>query len=70
VFTVHFPHDAAALKIVVEEAGGKVTDIHGNEQRYDQGIRGAIISNGKLHQQLLDIVIKSGVADDFPVDSK
>lgn len=70
VFTGHFPHDVAALKVVVEEAGGKVTDIHGNEQRYDQEVHGVIITNGKLHTKLLEIVKKSGVADDLPVDNK
>ncbi len=52
-------HDAAALKILVEEAGGKVTDIDGNEQRYDRPINGAIISNGHVHDQLLELVRKS-----------
>ena len=28
-----YAHDAAALKIIVEEAGGKVTDKFGNEQK-------------------------------------
>lgn len=49
-------HDVAALKILVEEAGGKVTDVDGNEQRYDQSINGAIISNGHVHEQLLELV--------------
>jgi fructose-1,6-bisphosphatase/inositol monophosphatase family enzyme len=57
-FTV-FPHasahDIAAVKIIVEEAGGKVTDIYGNEQRYDQAINGALISNGLLHDQLVEM---------------
>ena len=46
-------HDAAAVKIIVEEAGGKVTDIFGNEQRYDQSINGLLVSNGILHDQLV-----------------
>jgi fructose-1,6-bisphosphatase/inositol monophosphatase family enzyme len=29
-------HDVAALKIITEEAGGKVTDLHGEERRYDE----------------------------------
>ncbi len=51
-------HDTAALKIIVEEAGGKVTDLSGNEQRYDQNIRGHIASNGTLHKELVDLVKK------------
>jgi inositol-phosphate phosphatase/L-galactose 1-phosphate phosphatase/histidinol-phosphatase len=45
-------HDIAAAKLVVEEAGGKVTDLYGKEQRYDGRIYGAIISNGHLDQTL------------------
>ncbi len=50
------PHDTAATKIVVEEAGGKVTDLFGNEQRYDRDIKGHIASNGILHEELVRIV--------------
>jgi fructose-1,6-bisphosphatase/inositol monophosphatase family enzyme len=46
-------HDVAALKVIVEEAGGKVTDHHGKEQRYDGKINGALISNKKVHKDLL-----------------
>ena len=45
--------DIAAAKVIVEEAGGKVTDIFGNEQRYDGDIQGAIVSNGVVHDQLV-----------------
>ena len=41
---------------IVKEAGGRVTDLYGNNQRYDTGIRGAIISNGVSHEQILEIV--------------
>jgi len=56
IFPGKYPHDAAAVKIIVEEAGGKVTDFFGNEQRYDQEINGFIASNGKVHDQLVEIV--------------
>ncbi len=56
VFPWKTPHDWAALKIIVEEAGGKMTDIHGNEQRYDGEIQGYIASNGKLQNDLVKIV--------------
>lgn len=49
-------HDAATTKIIVEEAGGKVTDYMGREQRYDRPINGAIASNGILHDQLLALL--------------
>ena len=63
IYTSIHPHDIAAQKIIVEEAGGKVTDIDGNEQRYDGKLNGAVISNGKLHDKLLEIVEKSGIKD-------
>lgn len=50
------PYDTAALKVIVEEAGGKVTDLFGNDQRYDRDIKGHIISNGILHGVLLDMI--------------
>ena len=53
VFGGQSPWDIAAAKIIVEEAGGKVTDLAGNEQRYDQPINGAIISNGRVHDELV-----------------
>jgi fructose-1,6-bisphosphatase/inositol monophosphatase family enzyme len=49
-------HDAAALKIIIEEAGGKVTDLNGDERRYDQNGLGFVASNKILHAQLLDCV--------------
>ena len=48
--------DIAAIKLIVEEAGGIVSDLYGNEQRYDQDINGAIISNQKTYKILLDII--------------
>ena len=52
-------HDAVTAKLIVEEAGGKVTSILGDDQRYDEPVRGAIFSNGHLHQQLVDIAVKN-----------
>ena len=47
--------DLAAAKIIVEEAGGKVTDLFGNEQRYDEDINGAIISNSVVHNEIIEL---------------
>lgn len=55
-FSGKLPWDVASLKIIVEEAGGRVTDLFGNEQRYDCEIRGALVSNGYIHDQLLELV--------------
>ena len=57
-FPHHTAHDVAAIKVIVEEAGGKVTDLWGREQRYDRPLKGALISNGVLHKKLLKIVRK------------
>ena len=48
--------DIAAVKVIVEEAGGKVTDLFGNEQRYDQSIKGALISNGVVHDEVVNVI--------------
>lgn len=45
--------DIAAVKVIVEEAGGKVTDIFGNEQDYDKDIKGALVTNGASHDEIL-----------------
>jgi myo-inositol-1(or 4)-monophosphatase len=52
------PEDIAALSVIVTEAGGKVTDLFGNEQRYDTNIKGAVVSNGHLHDELVSITSK------------
>jgi fructose-1,6-bisphosphatase/inositol monophosphatase family enzyme len=49
-------HDVAANKLIIEEAGGKVTDIFGHQQRYDGAIQGAIMTNGLLHDELVTLV--------------
>lgn len=56
IFPGRSAHDIAASKLIVEEAGGRVTDLNGNEQRYDGPIFGAIISNGRLHDRLVELV--------------
>jgi fructose-1,6-bisphosphatase/inositol monophosphatase family enzyme len=56
--TKHKHCDIAAVKVIVEEAGGKVTDLLGNEQRYDQSIKGALISNGIIHDEVIETIKK------------
>jgi len=50
--------DIAAVKVIIEEAGGKVTDLFGNEQRYDRDIKGAIMSNSKVHDEIAQLTNK------------
>jgi myo-inositol-1(or 4)-monophosphatase len=51
------PEDIAALSVIVTEAGGKVTDLYGNQQRYDTNIKGAIVSNGHIHDELVKMLV-------------
>jgi len=53
--------DHAAGMLVVEEAGGRVTDIHGRDLDFSHGYqltenRGILVSNGRLHGKLLRAV--------------
>jgi myo-inositol-1(or 4)-monophosphatase len=50
------PEDIAAVYVIVTEAGGKVTDLLGREQRYDRPIYGAVVSNGKIHDDLVKVM--------------
>lgn len=56
VFLNSFAHDIAALKIITEEAGGKVTDLYGNSRRYDEEGAGCVFSNGILHDDIMECV--------------
>jgi fructose-1,6-bisphosphatase/inositol monophosphatase family enzyme len=49
--------DMAAVKLIVDEAGGKMTNIAGQEHRYDENLTGGIIiSNGVVHEPILEIM--------------
>ena len=56
--TKHRNCDIAAVKVIVEEAGGKVSDLFGKEQRYDCDINGAIISNSIVHDEVIEVLKK------------
>ncbi len=56
VFYGKYGHDVAALKIITEEAGGTVTDLNGDERRYDTEGLGCVVSNGLLHHEILECV--------------
>lgn len=55
---VGVPHawDVAAVKLVVEEAGGKATDLTGGSRRYDGPGKGLLVSNGLVHDELLALL--------------
>lgn len=51
---VKTPFEAASVKLIVEGAGGTVTDLYGVDAgRLDGEIRGLIVSNGRFHQDLV-----------------
>ncbi|MCW3119654.1 MAG: inositol monophosphatase [Chitinophagaceae bacterium] len=52
--------DSAAGYLVVEEAGGKVTDLKG--QKYSPYQHGIVATNGKIHEELLRVI--EGAVDD------
>lgn len=53
------PWETAAMQVLIEEAGGTVTDIHGRKIDYSVGaIEGHIASNGLIHDQLVDMVAR------------
>lgn len=54
-------YDTAAVKILVEEAGGKITDLLGKELVYnepvcDEKVRGFLATNGEIHNELLKLI--------------
>jgi histidinol-phosphatase len=60
VFLQGGPWDVAALAVIVEEAGGRFTDITG---RYDLTAGTAIFSNGVLHGDVLQLLSSSAAAE-------
>lgn len=49
-------HDMAAVQVIVEEAGGNVTDTKGQRLDYSKPFKGAIVSNGRVHEELISAV--------------
>ena len=54
--TKHKNCDIAAAKVIVEEAGGKVTNLFGDDQRYDESIKGAVVSNSIVHDEVIEVL--------------
>ncbi|HEY4526784.1 MAG TPA: inositol monophosphatase [Candidatus Paceibacterota bacterium] len=50
-------HDITPAKIIIEEAGGRVTDMYGNTPaRFDADMPGQLCSNGLVHDEILSIL--------------
>ena len=50
-------HDMTPAKIIIEEAGGRVTDLYGEvPNRFDGDMPGQLCSNGLVHDEILSIL--------------
>jgi histidinol-phosphatase len=49
-------HDMAAVQVIIEEAGGKVTGYTGKSLDYTKPFNGAVVSNGLVHYQLIEML--------------
>jgi len=56
IFLKNNPWDNAGIKLLIDEAGGKTTDLYGNEQRYDKPMKGFVGSNGVIHDELIELI--------------
>jgi myo-inositol-1(or 4)-monophosphatase len=55
-----YPWDTAAGLVIVEEAGGRVTDFAG--QPFSIYKRELLVSNGRIHQEMVDVLRRVGGA--------
>ena len=53
------PYDMAAVDVIVSEAGGKITTFDGMPLDYVHGFKGAVVSNGVIHDELLAVIARS-----------
>jgi len=53
------PYDGVASALFVVEAGGRVTNLLGEQQLYNQEIKGVVATNGVVHEQILAIAKKN-----------
>lgn len=57
IFGGSMPHDMTPAKIIIEEAGGRVTDMYGEvPKRYDRPMAGQLCSNGLVHEEILAVL--------------
>lgn len=56
IFLWPHAHDVAAIKVIIEEAGGICTDLNGNDQRYDRTTKGFIAATPSIHGDLVRIL--------------
>ncbi len=61
--------DHAAGALIVAEAGGTVTDIHGKPLEFRHGRelvanRGVVVTNGRLHDRVLSVIRELGIGQE------
>lgn len=49
-------HDVAAIHVIIEEAGGKITGLDGESLDYSKPFHGAIMSNDIVHDEIVEIM--------------
>lgn len=50
------PWDAAAISLIVQEAGGRATDLKGNARAYNEWGEGILLSNAVIHDNLVKLI--------------
>lgn len=54
---VKTPFEIASIKLIAENAGAKVTDLNGDPiERCDREVNGFLVTNGKVHDEMLRIL--------------
>lgn len=66
-FSLH-PWDFAAGKLIVEEAGGKVSGLHGEELPLESHY--VVASNGLIHRHILDVLNSTGSLEEGITDEE
>ncbi|HEY4509425.1 MAG: hypothetical protein A2940_02275 [Candidatus Wildermuthbacteria bacterium RIFCSPLOWO2_01_FULL_48_29] len=61
IYPVKYPWDAASVKLLVEEAGGRATSITGKNQRYDKAVKGILAANPVIFDALLSLVKEKAI---------
>lgn len=56
IFPLNKSEDVAAIKLLIEEAGGKASDLAGEDQRYDRATKGFVATNGLVHDEVIEIL--------------
>ncbi len=56
IHPARYSYDSAALSLIVSEAKGKVTGLSGKIQNYSGKINGSVMSNGIIHDKIIDII--------------